>query len=380
MNSYGIRNQFTIFITSFLNTCHNATPLYQATPNNNIEILKAFNFPLFPNGFKEGYYNFKDNEKYVLQSILGDEMNNLTKLAKLTAAAYCCNMPLKVPTVFYASNVETLNYIYYFLNMLFCNNISIINKNQCLKPDENLEILAPEIFNKNLIFILTLYDEISNFDGLIKLSKGYYLKNNGMVFKNNLPIVILTCNKKVCNTLKTVINANIIEVMDITDFDRTNIANTDFTSIRQALMVCGAKLFSKCLIDIKTTDDNETLVERFFWNFIEENEKFTTEKSELRKTFQEYINLNGATDKFKSIAICDFLAKRGHEVRKKERLHKGANPVAVVKGIRIKYNEYYEHIQQHTLLPHRDIQKFTKMLNILEDSTINYPALGIVRG
>lgn len=332
--------------------------------------LMMFNHPLLPGGFKYGNYAFTNYDKSVLEYVFQDKVNNLTYLAKLTAAAYCSNVLLHVPTVVYADNTEKLNNIKDFISCLFCGDIYTLDWRKWLYPEEHLEDLVDEIFCNKKILCMRLDDEPNNLNGIKTLANGFYMMRDYLKFKNNMPVVIFTTNPEVCDKFKTECTANIVDVTGNIPINKTVIGFADYISIRQSLLICGLHLFDNKTADFKSAVDKQTVVERFFWNFIIEEENQIVVKSDLREAFNKYLEVSEPKETVSSLAICDFLASRGHNVRSKKRVYAYSNPVAVVKGITIDHGKPNRFLEEKKGLTHHDIKKFNKILEVLEKCTL----------
>lgn len=350
--------------------------------NTNLDYLAGYGFPIYPSTFINNA-KFSDADNAVILSMAGSKMIHLAYLAKLTAAAYCFDNPLKVPTVFYSVDNNTLDNAINFISFLFNGAICELTSDEYISPELNLDTLAVKMFSGWVAFGIKYLAEdkklknIRELDGIRRLAKGTYIRGDDITVRNHCPIVIFTNDRTLCNNLIWGLDSNVIELDKFDNNFPSYLQATNFPIIRQPLTLFGLSELKKSNIKFTKEQKKHTLAENFFFEFIIDNDKGLVSKADLRNWFAEYLKKTGDEKNFKSIEICNELKFRGYNVKSKKRINGEKNPIAVVKGIQFDYEKFRKFIDGNKeISPH--IKECNKIVHILKNVTPKFVQTPII--
>lgn len=210
------------------------------------DIADGYIYNNINDGFIYGQYNISEKAKELLRKITGNNPVSLKTIAKLTAAAYSNDLPLKDAVVIVAKG-DAYKGIESFFEKLFDENIYVFGDESLKNQKTFFSAYTDTLFMSGGAYVVKEGHTL-NVKLLRKLIKSSYLeiydKCMGKIrFRNKIPLIVFTQSEAYAQKFKSLVKSYIINSDDdicMTD----NISTAEFIQIRQALALYGLKLLS----------------------------------------------------------------------------------------------------------------------------------------
>ncbi len=323
------------FVLEELKDGKNIQPTMQ-TPKK--DLVDAYICNFINSSFKHGEYQITDRIKELLRKLSGNNPRSLKAIAKLTAAAYSTNLPLREAIIVVAKGAA-YKAAESFFNKLFDENIYVLNSETLKSARTFFSAYTDTLFMGGGTYVIE-EGQTLNSKVLSKLIKSTYFEVDDKLagkikFRNKIPLIVLTKHEEFAELFKSCAKAYIVNTdsgFSMVD----NISSDELAQIRQALTLYGLKLLlspqKNSDLPVCNAQSNEEVVKEFVRLYCKKNKNGIIGKSDLRNAFKEYANLYYPYFNISPLAVCNHLQNLGCDTAHKKRIDGKKNPVGVIIG------------------------------------------------
>lgn len=301
--------------------------------------------------FKRLPYFFEQRNHYsqwlleTLTKIINNSTSAFDHLARFVASAYSNTGPLKKATII-MTTPENLNEVKQF----FYNIFGCAGKSFNLLRYADINATYEEQMTNNLNGVPVYFVEDGelpkNCDSLRKLVTAKYIyvsdENFGQIkFKNTIPLLLITANQEFAKEFSIQIPSSIIRTHSA-PIKTDTLSEYDYVALNQSLTIQGLKLFGEKRQPVSTpvrVSERDAITE-FIRHFCIFSKDIFIQKRIVKEAFKKFLTDRYPHLKLSSLAICNALRDNGCQIHSKKRIDGCENPVAVINGVTLNFEQY----------------------------------------